>query len=308
VVEQGRKLNPGVRIIARAHSDEEVEHLTRHGADTVIMGEREIAVGMLAWLNGGRADDGLQPRHAAAEPVAEARLAPTENILQQAATAPLVAGAEPVLGDFEAAALQSDPTAEAPDAEPLAATLHGETLEPDFMETEPQPELLDNSLTDVDAPDAFAEALGEADATAPESPRLVPEPVVPVAEPMPAASDAEPAVSTAAPLTDSAPAAPAVEPPHAAPLSGSPDLVLPPANVDDTDASEHGVALPTPEAAEPLLPAAEPVVPAAPVEVVPEPRDALPSLDDLPPETEPTESAGEERPSPVPPVTPEPRG
>ncbi|MDF2798631.1 MAG: sodium:proton antiporter [Devosia sp.] len=310
VVEQGRKLNPAVRIIARAHSDEEVEHLTRHGADTVIMGEREIAVGMLAWLNGGRADDGLQPRHAAAaEPVVEARLAPTENILQQAATAPLVAGAEPVLGDFEAATLQSDPAAEAPDAEPLAATLHGETLEPDFMETEPQPELLDDSLTDVDAPDAFAEAVGEADAAAaPESPRLVPEPVLPVAEPMPAASDAEPAVSTAAPLTDSAPAAPPVEPPHAAPLSGSPDLVLPPANVDDTDASEHGVALPTPEAAEPLLPAAEPVVPAAPVEVVPEPRDALPSLDDLPPETEPTESAGEERPSPVPPVTPEPRG
>ncbi len=47
VVEQARQANPGIRIIARAHSDDEVEHLTDLGADTVIMGEREIARGML---------------------------------------------------------------------------------------------------------------------------------------------------------------------------------------------------------------------------------------------------------------------
>ena len=47
VVEQARHANAGLRIIARAHSDAEVEHLTALGADIVIMGEREIARGMI---------------------------------------------------------------------------------------------------------------------------------------------------------------------------------------------------------------------------------------------------------------------
>lgn len=47
VAEQARKLNPQLDIIARAHSDAEVEHLHKHKANFVIMGEREIALGML---------------------------------------------------------------------------------------------------------------------------------------------------------------------------------------------------------------------------------------------------------------------
>jgi CPA2 family monovalent cation:H+ antiporter-2 len=47
VAEQARKLNPKLDIIARAHSDAEVEHLQKHKANFVIMGEREIAFGML---------------------------------------------------------------------------------------------------------------------------------------------------------------------------------------------------------------------------------------------------------------------
>ena len=47
VVEQAKAANPDVTIIARAHSDAEVEHLTGLGADTVIMGEREIARGII---------------------------------------------------------------------------------------------------------------------------------------------------------------------------------------------------------------------------------------------------------------------
>lgn len=43
IVEQGRAANPDLEIIARAHSDEEVEYLQRYGADLVIMGEHEIA-------------------------------------------------------------------------------------------------------------------------------------------------------------------------------------------------------------------------------------------------------------------------
>jgi CPA2 family monovalent cation:H+ antiporter-2 len=52
VVAQARALNPGVRIVARSHSDEETEHLKKHGADAVIMGEREIALAMLADILG----------------------------------------------------------------------------------------------------------------------------------------------------------------------------------------------------------------------------------------------------------------
>ncbi|WP_454633457.1 YbaL family putative K(+) efflux transporter [Bradyrhizobium cenepequi] len=50
IVQQARAANPDIRIIARAHSDAEVEHLTRLGADTVIMGEREIARAMIESL------------------------------------------------------------------------------------------------------------------------------------------------------------------------------------------------------------------------------------------------------------------
>jgi len=47
-VAQARALNPVLPIIARSHSDEETEHLMKHGATRVIMGEHEIAVAMLA--------------------------------------------------------------------------------------------------------------------------------------------------------------------------------------------------------------------------------------------------------------------
>lgn len=43
IVQQSRKIKTDLYIIARAHSDGEVEHLNRFGADKIIMGEREIA-------------------------------------------------------------------------------------------------------------------------------------------------------------------------------------------------------------------------------------------------------------------------
>ncbi|WFU09472.1 cation:proton antiporter [Rhizobium sp. CB3090] len=45
--EQARAVNPSILIVARAHSDAEVDVLKQYGADTVIMGEREIALGMV---------------------------------------------------------------------------------------------------------------------------------------------------------------------------------------------------------------------------------------------------------------------
>lgn len=47
VVEQARAINPLLPIIARAHSQAEIEHLKRHGATIVVMGEHEIAKAML---------------------------------------------------------------------------------------------------------------------------------------------------------------------------------------------------------------------------------------------------------------------
>jgi CPA2 family monovalent cation:H+ antiporter-2 len=47
VVEQARALNPALDILARAHSDAAVEHLTGLGASLVVLGEREIAERMI---------------------------------------------------------------------------------------------------------------------------------------------------------------------------------------------------------------------------------------------------------------------
>ncbi len=47
ILDHAKQLNPRIRVIARAHSDADVNVLERHGADHVIMGEREIARGML---------------------------------------------------------------------------------------------------------------------------------------------------------------------------------------------------------------------------------------------------------------------
>jgi monovalent cation:H+ antiporter-2, CPA2 family len=46
-VMQARAANPDLLIVARAHSEEEVLHLKKHGASTVIMGEFEIARAMI---------------------------------------------------------------------------------------------------------------------------------------------------------------------------------------------------------------------------------------------------------------------
>ncbi|UKK83345.1 Kef family K(+) transporter [Sphingopyxis sp. BSN-002] len=43
IVRRARAINPGLVIVARAHSDEEVDDLVRRGADHVVMAERETA-------------------------------------------------------------------------------------------------------------------------------------------------------------------------------------------------------------------------------------------------------------------------
>ena len=56
VVEQARKINPALTIVARAHSETEVEHLTKHGATAVVMSEHETAKAMIAECPQPRAD------------------------------------------------------------------------------------------------------------------------------------------------------------------------------------------------------------------------------------------------------------
>ncbi|MCI4236250.1 YbaL family putative K(+) efflux transporter [Dickeya dianthicola] len=51
IVAAARARRPDLKIIARAHYDDEVAYITEHGADHVIMGEREIAETMITMLN-----------------------------------------------------------------------------------------------------------------------------------------------------------------------------------------------------------------------------------------------------------------
>jgi len=60
IVLRARAANPAINVIARAHSDAEVDHLKGLGADTVIMGEREIARGIVEVVT-GKPDDPAGP-------------------------------------------------------------------------------------------------------------------------------------------------------------------------------------------------------------------------------------------------------
>jgi len=51
IVGRARALNPQLRIVARAHSEEQTDRLLASGADRVVMGESEIARAMLADLS-----------------------------------------------------------------------------------------------------------------------------------------------------------------------------------------------------------------------------------------------------------------
>jgi CPA2 family monovalent cation:H+ antiporter-2 len=82
IIEQARAINPALPIIARAHSDAEVDYLQKLGANVTIMGEREIADAMVEHALGTpppprtRIDGAQGPRPAAVdledEPVAGA--------------------------------------------------------------------------------------------------------------------------------------------------------------------------------------------------------------------------------------------
>lgn len=49
IIERARSVNPAIDVVARAHSDAEVVHLKHHGAETIIMGEQEVARRMIEY-------------------------------------------------------------------------------------------------------------------------------------------------------------------------------------------------------------------------------------------------------------------
>ena len=69
-VMQARAANPDLLIIARAHSEEEVLHLKKHGASTVIMGEFEIARAMIEDVRKAVTVPRTSPEGAAPSPAA----------------------------------------------------------------------------------------------------------------------------------------------------------------------------------------------------------------------------------------------
>jgi len=61
IVAQAKTMRPELSVIARAHSDEQLEHLVQHGADSVVQGEKEIARQMLQ-LIGAKASKIPKPK------------------------------------------------------------------------------------------------------------------------------------------------------------------------------------------------------------------------------------------------------
>ena len=69
VVQQARDINAILPIIARAHSEEEIDHLIKLGANLVVMGEHEIAKAMIGDVGGVPSPTRADPE-APKEPVA----------------------------------------------------------------------------------------------------------------------------------------------------------------------------------------------------------------------------------------------
>jgi CPA2 family monovalent cation:H+ antiporter-2 len=178
--EQCRKLNPEVKIIARAHSEEEVDYLARLGADEVIMGEREIGLGMIDWLRG-------EERTTMKREGAGLRFADAENILESVRDSATTGAAtvEPV----PEAAPSPEPAEAAPGAEAAAEVEAGAPSEtaaagPATLSEAPESEVTAEApAPDANAADSRVQETEEAAPTA-EVEESAPE----VAEPAPNAA------------------------------------------------------------------------------------------------------------------------
>ncbi len=154
IIEQSRKRNAGLRIVARVRHSREEDYLGGLGADVVIMGEREIGFGLLAWVRGKH--DRVPEPHDAPAP------APAGTELPEAVLVPLGAAAQ----------IEPEPpvpeTSATPEAEPVGAGL----IEADFEPPVPE-ELRDAPPVDLEpviraADPAPTPEVSSADKPAPE--------------------------------------------------------------------------------------------------------------------------------------------
>lgn len=282
VCEQGRKLGPAVRIIARAHSTDEETHLRSLGADVVIMGEREIGLGMLAWLRGERNGNGPE-ESAPAEP----KLPVSDNLLARAAVAvpadgePVSAAmlAKPQTPEDNLGLAQSDgtepplaPVAQEPTAADGAAAPAMDTIAMESL-AEPTDAEAPVALHDADEPRAELE-----DAEQPETPAVVVlEPDEPWMEAPETDQDAEGEVSGTIEVVE-APVLEADQGESTPPEEGGPtevETTTPPAELvevtqpgDEGPAAEEGTetAAPIPLEDEQPIAAAEAAEPQSPLE------------------------------------------
>ena len=188
-VEQAHKLNPSLRIIARAHSDEEDSYLKDLGAAEVIMGEREIGLGMLGWIgmNGATATPDPAPR-VSSEPAPTVSAMGFDNFL----VTPVPVAPEPLADLIEAGPIAPEPSAEILEAEVEAA-------HPEHLVTGPAepPELVPAFGEMLEEPVADAPPLSvaeQADAViAATEPRVPPLVIVPPPRPRAATPATRPA-------------------------------------------------------------------------------------------------------------------
>ena len=254
-VEQCRKLNAGIDIVVRAHSHEEQEYLTRMGANTVMMGEREIGLGMLAFLEGKRPEE-AGPVTPEEPETSGPKLAPVENFLTKAI--------EPTLAGAAVAA----PAAIAVTEETLV-DLPAQSVEPEPVAAEPS----------VGEALAVEPALEEA-----ASPSLQ-EPVIVAPSPQEPESDVPEVIILGPPGDPAEPVPPPETPPEPKPEPSPEPLPVPPA--PEPEPTPEPVPPPSPEptpAPEPVKPPEEVPVP-APTEI-PQPPAELPTVP--PAESEPT--------------------
>jgi CPA2 family monovalent cation:H+ antiporter-2 len=137
--EQARKQNPKVLIVARAHSDEEIGHLKALGANVVIMGEREIGLGMIDVIN----RDSKAVAEITAADAVEAVLKP----LAAAGAAKLPSDPNLLAEAIEAAQARVQHADTGPAEPPAVVASYGE--EPDAAPVEAENEFIEDFITEA---------------------------------------------------------------------------------------------------------------------------------------------------------------
>jgi len=154
-VEQARKQNAKVLIVARAHSDEEETHLKTLGADVVILGEREIGLGMVDVIN----RDSKAVAEITASDAVESVLAP---LAASATVTPKLPSDPNLLAEaIEAAQAEVQHPDSGPAEPPAVVSAYGE--EPDAIAeaaAEPDPEAIEaEEIAELEALDAPTDAV-----------------------------------------------------------------------------------------------------------------------------------------------------